>query len=171
MINTTENTEISMATKLERLGAGIIRYGLVILLLWIGMFKFTAYESEGVKKLAENSPFLSWVYSVMSVRKFSMVLGSIEIILGILIASRPVLPKASAMGSIGAMVMFLTTLSFIFSTPGIWQPGYGFPFLSPNPGQFLLKDIVLFGAAAWTAGEALAASKFTSSLTTKKGFA
>ncbi len=158
MINTTENTEISMATKLERLGAGIIRYGLVILLLWIGMFKFTAYESEGVKKLAGNSPLLSWVYSVMSVRGFSMVLGSIEIILGILIASRTVSPKASAIGSIGAIVMFLTTLSFIFSTPGVWQPGYGFPFLSPNPGQFLLKDIVLMGSAIWTAGEALKAS-------------
>jgi len=170
MINSTGNTETSMAARLETTGAAIIRYGLVILLLWIGMFKFTAYESEGVKKLAGNSPLLSWVYNVMSVRGFSMVLGSIEIILGILIASRTVSSKASAIGSIGAMLMFLITLSFLFSTPGVWQPEYGFPFLSPNPGQFLLKDIVLFGAAVWTAGEALAASRFASSITKEKIF-
>ena len=170
MMNTAVNTEINSATKLEHLGAGIIRYGLVIILLWIGMLKFTAYEAEGVKPLVENSPFLSWAYSVMSVQGFSMVLGSIEIILAILIASRPFSPKASAIGSIGAMIMALITLSFIFSTPGVWQPGYGFPCLSPKPGQFLLKDILLFGAATWTAGEALIASRFASSQTNKKMF-
>ncbi len=167
MINTTGNTEIHMASRLESTGAGIIRYGLVIVLLWVGMFKFTAYEAEGIKPFVENSPFLSWAYSAMSVRGFSMVLGSIEIILGILIASRPVSPKASALGSIGAMIMFLITLSFIFSTPGVWQSGYGFPFLS-SKGQSLAKDLLFFGAATWTAGEALAALKFESSLIKKK---
>lgn len=39
--------------------------------------------------------------------------------------------------------------------------GYGFPFPSPMPGQFLAKDIVLLGAAIWTAGEALSASERT----------
>ncbi len=167
MLNTTGNTQIPTSLTLERTGAVIIRYGLVIVLLWVGMLKFTAYEAEGIKPLVENSPFLSWTYSLMSVQSFSMVLGVIEIILGILIASRPVSPKASAMGSIGAMIMFLITLTFILSTPGIWQPGYGFPCLSPMPGQFLAKDLLLFGAATWTAGEALNASRFASSSTTK----
>ena len=147
MMNTAVNTEINSATKLEHLGAGIIRYGLVIILLWIGMLKFTAYEAEGVKPLVENSPFLSWAYSAMSVQGLAMALGIIEILLGILIASRPVSPKASAIGSIGAMILFLITLTFIFSTPGVWQPGYGFPFLSGMPGQMLAKDLLLFGAA------------------------
>jgi Protein of unknown function, DUF417 len=43
--------------------------------------------------------------------------------------------------------MFLVTLTFILTTPGAWQQGYGFPFLSPMPGQFLLKDLVNLGAA------------------------
>jgi uncharacterized membrane protein YkgB len=52
-------------------------------------------------------------------------------------------------------VMFLTTLTFLFSTPG-WEPSLGgFPALSAMPGQFLLKDIVLLGAALWSLGEAL----------------
>jgi len=43
----------------------------------------------------------------------------------------------------------------------VWQPGYGFPYPSPAPGQFLLKDLLLLGAAIWTAGEALAAARRT----------
>ena len=51
--------------------------------------------------------------------------------------------------------MFLTTLSFLFSTPG-WEPSLGgFPALSVVPGQFLLKDVVLLGAAVWSLGAAL----------------
>ena len=54
-----------------------------------------------------------------------------------------------------AVIMFLTTLSFLFSTPG-WEPSLGgFPALSVVPGQFLLKDVVLLGAAVWSLGEAL----------------
>jgi len=105
-----------------------------------------------------NSPLMSWTYSVMSVRAFSAVLGIIEITLGILIALRPIAPRLSAFGSIGAIVMFLTTLTFLLTTPGVWQPGYGFPSLSPMPGQFIAKDLVYLGAALWTAGEALRAA-------------
>jgi uncharacterized membrane protein YkgB len=51
--------------------------------------------------------------------------------------------------------MFLTTLSFLLSTPG-WEPSLGgFPALSRAVGQFLLKDVVLLGAAIWSLGEAL----------------
>jgi len=38
------------------------------------------------------------------------------------------------------------------------QPGYGFPFLSMT-GGFLAKDILMLGAAVWTAGEALRAAR------------
>ena len=154
-----KNAEINNATKLENLGAGLIRYGLAAVLLWVGLLKFTAYEAEGIKPLVENSPIFSWVYGMTSVQGFSNILGVIEILLGILIASKNFAPKASAYGSIGAIIMFLITLSFLLSTPGIWQPEYGFPYLSPMPGQFIAKDLLLLGTAVWTAGEALLASK------------
>ena len=146
------------AHKLENIGATVIRYGLVAVLLWVGLLKFTAYEAEGIQGIVAHSPFLSWTYSVMSVRGFAAVLGVIEITLGILIALRPVAPKLSAFGSIGAIFMFLMTLTFLLSTPGVWQPGYGFPSLSPMPGQFIAKDLLFLGAALWTAGEALRAA-------------
>lgn len=153
------NTRMDNASKLENAGSAIIRYGLVIILLWVGLLKFTSYEAEGIKPLVMNSPFLSWGYSLTSVTGFAKLIGVIEITLGILIATRNFSPKASAIGSIGAIIMFFLTLTFLFTTPGIWQPGYGFPFLSPMPGQFLAKDILLFGAAVYTAGEALSAAK------------
>ena len=152
------NTD-GLGLTLENVGANVIRYGLVIILLSVGALKFTAYEAEGIQGLVANSPLMSWAYSVFSVRSFSALLGVVEITLGILIATRPFAPKVSAIGSIGAIIMFLTTLSFLLTTPGVWQAGYGFPFPSPMPGQFLVKDIMLLGAAIWTAGEALRASR------------
>jgi uncharacterized membrane protein YkgB len=127
---------------LEGVGKKIIRYGLGAVLLWIGALKFTAYEAEGIQGLVANSPLMSWGYSVMTVRGFAALIGIIEITLGILIALRPIAPKLSAIGSLGAIGMFLVTLTFVLTTPGVWQQGYGFPFLSPMPGQFLLKDLV-----------------------------
>jgi len=80
----------------------------------------------------------------------------IEITLGIGIALRQVRPRISGIASLVSVGMFLTTSSFIFTTPG-WEPTLGFPGISALPGQFLLKDIVLLGATAFTAGEAFTA--------------
>lgn len=152
-----ENREGAGQT-LEGIGANFIRYGLVIILVWVGALKFTAYEAAGIQPLVANSPLMAWAYSLMSVQGFSILLGVIEIVLGLLIATRSFAPKLSAIGSLGAIVMFLFTLSFLLTTPGVWQANYGFPFPSPMPGQFLAKDLLLLGAAIWTAGEALNAT-------------
>jgi uncharacterized membrane protein YkgB len=147
-----------MAERLKRIGTQITRYGLVIVLLWIGGMKFTAYEAEGIEPLVANSPLMGWVYKLTSVRGFSAFLGVVEIAIGLLIALRPVWPIGSAVGSGLAVAMFLTTLSFLVTTPG-WEKSLGgFPALSAMPGQFLLKDIVLLGASLFTAGEALEAA-------------
>jgi uncharacterized membrane protein YkgB len=37
----------------------------------------------------------------------------------------------------------------------VWQAGYGFPALAGFPGQFLVKDVVLLGAAIWTLADSL----------------
>jgi len=160
MVTGIIETERNLAPghKLEKIGGLVIRYGLVAVLLWVGLLKFTAYEAEGIQGLVANSPLFSWAYGVMSVRAFAAVLGVIEITLGFLIALRCIAPRLSAFGSIGASFMFLITMTFVLSTPGVWQPGYGFPFPSPMPGQFILKDLLFLGAALWTAGEAFRAA-------------
>jgi uncharacterized membrane protein YkgB len=155
-----------MGDRLKLLGMHVARYGLVIVLLWIGGMKFTAYEAEGIKPLVANSPLLSWVYRLMSVGAFSSLLGLVEIAIGVLIALRPVWPLGSAVGSGLAILMFLTTLSFLVTTPG-WEPSLGgFPALSAMPGQFVLKDVVLLGVALFSAGEALKAARAHRAVTT-----
>lgn len=52
--------------------------------------------------------------------------------------------------------MFTTTLSFLFTTPGVWQEGDGAPKLS-MVGQFLVKDGVLLGASLLATAESLRA--------------
>ena len=146
-----------MNSQLKLVGLQIARYGLVLVLLWIGGMKFTNYEAQGIKPLVENSPLMSWTYRVVFVREFSRTLGVVEIAIGVLIALRPIWPLGSAIGSGFGALMFLTTLSFLFTTPG-WEPSLGgFPALSAMPGQFLLKDVVLLGVSILSAGEALEA--------------
>lgn len=84
------------------------------------------------------------------------LLGVAEVAIAALIALRPLAARASAVGGALAVGMFATTLSFLATTPGVWEPTLGgFPAISAVPGQFLLKDVVLLGAAIWTLGEAL----------------
>ncbi len=104
-----------VGAKIESVGGIIIRYGLVLVLLWLGGMKFTLYEAEGLRGVVSTSPLLSWGYRLFSLQGFSNLLGVIEITFAVLIAARPLAPLASAVGSFGAVGMFLITLSFFFS--------------------------------------------------------
>ena len=145
---------VQVGEMLSDLGIIVIRYGLVLVIFWIGAMKFTTYEANGIQPLVANSPLLGWLYGFLSVQAFSNVLGVVEIAIAVMIGLRWLSPKVTALGSLLAMLMFLTTISFLFSTPG-WEPSLGFPALAVVPGQFLLKDIVLFGASVWSLGESL----------------
>jgi len=141
---------LAWAPTLEAAGRHTVRYGLVLVLVWIGGMKFTAYEAEGISGFVSNSPLMSWAYSVFSLQGFSALLGVTEIGTALLIAARPLSARAALIGSALAAGMFLTTLSFLLTTPGVWEASAGgFPALSVIPGQFLVKDFVLFGASMW----------------------
>ena len=137
------------------LGHRVLRYGLAVVVGWIGVMKFTGYEAQGIEPLVANSPLMGWMYHVWTVRQFADGLGVVEVAIAASIALRPWSLKACVIGSAAAVLMFLTTLSFLFSTPGWEQSLGGFPAVSAMPGQFLLKDVVLLGAAIWSLGEAL----------------
>lgn len=144
---------------LIRYGAPALRWSLVLIFLWFGFLKFTAYEAKGIAPLVMHSPLLSWAYELLGERGFASALGVVEITIGVLIALRPFSAKASGIGSCASIVTFLTTLSFLLTTPGVWQEGLGFPYLSGAIGQFLIKDVVLLAASIWTAGEAFRAAR------------
>src|SRR6201981_3084891 len=140
--------------KLEVLGAWITRYGLVVVLLLIGFLKFTAAEATGIQPLVAHSPLMSWMYTVLSVQGVSNLIGVIEIAIAMLLALRPISSRISFVGSLGSVVTFLLTTSFLLSTPGALQLSHGLPVMG-DAGQFLIKDFVLLGASFWAAPEAL----------------
>ncbi|MDG4663439.1 DUF417 family protein [Mycobacterium sp. 236(2023)] len=144
--------------QLESVSAAAARYGLVVVIAWIGALKFTAYEAEGIAPLVSNSPLMSWVYDIFSVTTFSSLLGVLELATAALIAVKPWWPRLSAVGSVIAVGLFVATLSFLFTTPGVFESSAGgFPVLS-STGQFLIKDVALIGIAAWTLTDALRSS-------------
>jgi uncharacterized membrane protein YkgB len=94
-----------------------------------------------------------WLYKVFSLQAVSNLIGVIEIAIAVLIALRPFSARLSFVGSIGAIITFLLTVSFLFSTPGAFQFSHRVPLLG-DAGQFLIKDVVLLGASIFTAAEA-----------------
>ena len=77
-----------------------------------------------------------------------------------LIAARQWSPDLSALGSLLSIGMFLSTLSLLCSTPGLWHVVDRFPLpVTTADGGFLMKDVFLLGTAIWTAGEALRATR------------
>ena len=150
---TAVTTEHPVAT----LGRYLVRYALVVVIAWIGALKYTGYEAGAIQPLIAHSPIVSWLYSILSVRTFADILGSLEIVAALLIAIRPLAPRISVIGSAMGILLFLGTLSFLLTTPGV-TAGSGFPVLSVLPGQFLLKDLVLVSASLWTLGDSLGAA-------------
>ena len=49
-------TWANVGARVSALGALLLRYGLVVVIGWIGAMKFTAYEAAGIQPLVENSP-------------------------------------------------------------------------------------------------------------------
>ncbi len=137
---------------LEDVGTGVLRYGVVFLLVVIGAAKYFAFEAQGIQPLVQNSPFLSWMIGAFGVRGAAQVVGTLEIATGLAIAARRFAPAVSAAGSAAGALTFLTTLSFLFSTPGALS-------LQHPAGPFLMKDVVLLGACILTAAEALRAAR------------
>ena len=138
----------------QNIGRFLLRYGLVLVLGWIGAMKFTNYEAQGIQGLIKTSPLMSWLYNVLSLQATSNLIGVTELLAALLISIKPLSPKLSAVGSVLAICTFLATLTFLFSLPG-WEASLGgFPALSGS-GGFLLKDVVLLGAALFTLGESL----------------
>jgi reactive chlorine resistance protein C len=137
---------LAYAEPISRVGLYV---SLAIIYAWFGGMKFTDYEAKGLVPLVENSPLLSWFYAVFSVRGFSTFLGFLALSIGLLITLRLASPIFSAAGGLLSAGLFVTTVSFMISTPGVVVPELGFPAITVAPGQFLLKDVGLFAASFW----------------------
>lgn len=149
----------SKLAAIDSIGAVLGRYGLVLVIGWIGALKFANFEAHQISPLVANSPFMGWLYGFLSEYTFSALLGVVELTAAILLAIKPFAPKLSIGGSLISIVLFISTVSFLFTTPGVGEPlGGGFPALSLT-GEFLLKDIPLLGLSFWTLADAIRAAQ------------
>ena len=156
---TTLHIESDRQGTVDAVGGLAARYGLVIVIAWFGGMKFTNYEAKGIQPLVSESPLMNWLYDIFSVYTFSVLLGVFEVAAAVLIAVKPWWPKVSILGSGLAIVLFAATISFLFTTPGLFEESVGgFPLLSMT-GGFLIKDIALLGISAWTLTDALRATR------------
>ncbi len=158
-------THISAFTTDDELGAKVTRAGvygpfaaLVLIYFWFGGMKFTEYEAKGLESLVGPSFVIGWMYDIFSIRGFSIFLGILELGIGLLIAGRLISPKLSVVGGLLSCGLFLTTISFMLSSDGVFGPEtLTFPAISLMPGQFLLKDFGLLAASVLIVGESLSA--------------
>lgn len=149
----TTNTE---STHRDQLADTAIRYSVVIVLVWIGLMKFTAYEAGAIEGLVASSPLVGWLYSVLSLQGAANLIGTIEIATAVALIAGQWNRTLGILGALGAVATFSVTLTFLFSAPG-WEATLGgFPALSVVPGQFLLKDLVLLAVSLSLLNKALA---------------
>jgi len=81
----------------------------------------------------------------------------VEVLTALLLIVKPWYPTVSLLGSALAIALFVSTLTFVITTPGVGEASAGgFPLLSMT-GQFLIKDIVLVGVSILTLADAMRA--------------
>jgi reactive chlorine resistance protein C len=137
-----------MENKISKTGFYLALYGTVIVLVWIGIFKFTPTEAKAIKPLVENSPLMSWLYLIGNEQQVSNFIGIFEIITAALLATFPFSKKLSLVGGVLNTVIFLSTLSFMFTTPNSFNVIDGILL----PDAFILKDLAFLGVGLMVIG-------------------
>ncbi|WFB67591.1 DUF417 family protein [Chryseobacterium sp. WX] len=137
MVGTVQESK----NQLTRIGYYISLFGAALILLWIGIFKFTPTEAAAIKPLVENHFLTFFVYKIISVQTVSNLIGAIEIIIALLLIFSAKFAVLKKYAGIGMIVTFLVTLSYLFTTPGIWKIVDGVPVTD----FFILKDLMLLG--------------------------
>ena len=122
--------EMLLTTTARRVSGPFLRFSLAIILAWIGALKFVD-PSPVVGLLQASLPFLAF-------NAFVYLLGTIEIVVAILLATGILLPYAG-LATVG---LFAGTLTIFVISPMVT----GLPMLT-LAGQFLLKDLGLMAAA------------------------
>ena len=164
-----------IAARADRAGIVVARFGLIVVLLWIGGLKAFKYEAQGIMPFVANSPLMSFFYADPGHYKahmnpegtlvpanvewneknhtyaFAYGLGAVIVLYALMLCLHPWLPQVAALGGFLVFVMSLVTLSFLVTTPACWVPplgdvNHGFPFLS-GAGRLVIKDAIMMGAS------------------------
>jgi uncharacterized membrane protein YkgB len=127
----------------------LVRLSMVIVFLFFGYQKWFDYEAQVLIPYISNGPLISWMYPVFGVRGASSFLGVAELLFGALLLLGFWNKRLGAVGALGSVVTFLSTVSIIPFMPDGWAASAGgFPAMHGNV-PFLMKDLVLFAASAY----------------------
>lgn len=132
---------LSLESRLAPAAPHVLRTGLVLLLVWFGLFKFTATEAKAILPLVEQSPLMFFLPRLLGTQGASNLIGVIELVIAALLIAGWRSPAANRWGALLGALTFATTLSFLLSSPSTWQVVEGLPLAD----GFLLKDLVLLG--------------------------
>lgn len=124
-----------------KIGYYIGIYGTALILLWLGIFKFTNIEAAAIKPLISHHLLLSWLYNIASEQTVSNLIGCIEISIALAFIIGVHFAIVRKIAFVGNSITFCLTLSFIFTTPNMWRNIEGIP----TTDFFILKDIALLG--------------------------
>ncbi|MCW3806736.1 DUF417 family protein [Plebeiibacterium marinum] len=137
----------------KTLGVFILRYGLGLVIIWLGFLKFKNIEADYTHQLISGG-YMSWILKYLTPYALNHIVAYLQIVTGIFLMLKPISKPMSVWGGIGACTMFIVSISLLFTSKIVWQTGYGFPELS-KAGQTILKDIILLGASAWCTSDSL----------------
>lgn len=135
--------------KFSRAGYNLGVIATILVLIWIGIFKFTPGEAMAIKNYVSHSFLMSWLYSLFSIQMVSNLIGIFEIITGLFLIASFWNRKLGLIGGYLTSVIFLTTLSFLITTPGIWNISEGVPVTD----FFVIKDLGFLGIALLVIGK------------------
>ncbi|MGL5430340.1 MAG: DUF417 family protein [Vibrio sp.] len=137
------NSLTSQSSLLQRYDIGFLvaLAGVMLTLLWIGIFKFTPTEAAAIRPLVASHPLMNWLYSLFSEQGVSNLIGLVEIVIAAGLIVGLWQPRIAYWSSWGAIITFISTLSFLFTVPGIWELADGVLITE----FFLVKDLVFLG--------------------------
>ena len=139
----------------QRQYINLLRFGIFIVMAWIGGLKAFQYEADGVIPFVANSPFMSFFlnknvsdadnykpnknkegevvpenikwHESNGTYPFSYGLGTVICIIGILVLLGICFPEIGIIGGILTFGMSMVTLTFLITTPETWVPDLGGP--------------------------------------------
>jgi len=85
----------------------LLRWALVVIFLWFGGMKFTAYEANGIAPFIAHSPFMIWLHALFGIGGASYVIGVLELSTAAALIVGAIKPFFSALGAAMSTITYL----------------------------------------------------------------
>lgn len=124
-----------------QIGYYISLFGIILILLWLGIFKFTPKEAQAIQPLIDSHFLFSGIYNYWDIQIISNIIGVVEILIAAALIFGIKFSVFNHIAAFGIISTFLVTLSFLFTTPNIFREIDGVLITD----FFILKDLLFLG--------------------------